>query len=430
MSILPGTALTAGELIRDLTQRLGDQIATGVSDSGSTTTLVDAPLTNSFPSNDDEGIKGAWIYGISGTAAAIERRITGYTAATGTVTWTVTTTSPSNNTGYVITRFRPTMLLAALQAAQRDETDDGRERQGISLDRVVGREAIIGNLVPNGAFDLYTTANVPDALTLDTDSTFTQENAITDGNRRSLKIVTDGTNAGFVRFAIPRWGKFKGRSVQCYAKVRSNIAARTTLAFADGVLTTTDTVTTANVWELLTFSHAFSDAATQAQVSVEVSAGAAVTVYLQILYVADPDNLQEEAAIDADRNLVWIGKLRVSTQSVLSDNGHGYVFANGFGNQNFHIMEDTEDTPRQLRLDVAGSYRGRVLEYEGYKNHAELTGPTISYTGDVNMLLARAKQYVLAWTNADFTAVEIAKREADSYRGIQISANNYRRVFS
>lgn len=422
------TALTVGSLMRELAQSLGDLIFDGTSDSGSTTTLVDAPLANLFLTNDDEAVKGAWLYGISGTAAAQEKLVSAYTASSGTLTWTGAATSPAGDTGYILTRqHRPTEYLRALQEAQRYQA-----QRGLSLLPVIGREGIVGNLIPNGGFDLWTTADTPDGgFTIQ--GVDTMETTITAGPRRAYKLVSDGTLAAFIRFAIPQWGKFRGQTVRCYALARSSIAARTSLQFADGVLTTTDTVTTNSVWELLEVSAAFSDAATQAQVSIEVSSGSAVTLYVQFLYVPDPDLAYEQAAIDADRALVWIGGLKVSKGSVLSSNGRGYAFGIPLRLQNFDVVEDTEDTPRLLRLDVAGSYRGHVLEYEGWKIHPEFTGPTVSYAGTPELILPRARAIMLRNAAADpgeVAAAEASAAAAEAALGVHVNINTMKRVMA
>ncbi|KKK60781.1 hypothetical protein LCGC14_3020930, partial [marine sediment metagenome] len=57
---------------------------TGVVDSSSNTTLVDATLTASYDTNDD--LKDYWCYILTGTGQYSYAQVTGYTAATGTVT--------------------------------------------------------------------------------------------------------------------------------------------------------------------------------------------------------------------------------------------------------------------------------------------------------------------------------------------------------
>ena len=413
------TALTVGSLIRELAASVGDLVFSGTPTAqGTTTTLIDAALGRYWTANDDEALKGAWLYLIAGTgtptdaAAGMERPISAYTAATGTLTWTgaADDTTEITNLYGIVRQRRPTEYLRALQAAQRYQA-----QRGLGLLPVVGREGIVGNLVPNGNFDLFTTANVPDGVTIDPNSTFTMETTVTFGQRHSLKMTTDGTNAGYVRFDIPQWGKFKGKTVRCYARVYTSVAARTTLDFYNFSTSTpaeTDTVTTASTWELLEVSNAYPDVASRARVAVNVSAGSAVSVYTQLLYVADPEPSFEQAAIDADRALAWIGDLKYSTQSVLGVNGLGYHFADGLRTKNFSIVEDTEDTPRLLRLDVAGALRGHVLEYKGYKIHPEFTGPTVSFAGTPELILPRARAILLRNSGADTAMVRDAEAEA------------------
>lgn len=406
-------ALTVGELELRLAESMGDLLFDATATAGAASTITAAALP--WNANDDEGIIGAWVRLYAGTSAGDERQaIAPYTASTGLVTadraWTAT---PDTTTKLYITRqHRPTQYQRALQDAQRYQA-----QRRISLLPVIGREVIVGNLVPNGTFDLYTTADTPDggfAIA----GTPTEETTITLGPRSCLKLVSAANTAASVRFSLPRWGVFKGKTVRCYAWVRPSNASLTTLEFADGVgSATTDTATTNSVWELLEISRSFSDAATQARPSVEIAAagaGVQTTTYVQFLYVPDPDPHFEQAAMDADRSLVAIGGLRLSNGSVLGSSvGRGYGFGDALRPKNFSIFEDTEDTPRLLRLDIAGAYRGHVLEYQGWKIHPEFTAVTTSYAGTPELLLPRARAILLRNVGADAGEVMAAEATAD-----------------
>ena len=72
--------------------------ASGTSDSGSTTTMVDAARTE----GDDDYWKGSWILFTSGTADNQPRLITGFTASSDTITFTPAATQAISTNTYVI----------------------------------------------------------------------------------------------------------------------------------------------------------------------------------------------------------------------------------------------------------------------------------------------------------------------------------------
>ena len=258
MPIYP--AETAGVIIRKLARSAGDLKFDGTATAGAAATITDPALP--WASDDDEGIIGAWVGLIGGTAAGDERlAISPYTASSGLVTadraWSAT---PTTTSVYIVTRrYRLTEYLRALQEAQWYQA-----QRGLDLYPIVGREIVLGSALENN-FDLFTTANVPDGLTLDSNSTFTAEATVTLGGRRVLQMETDGTNLGSARFAMPRWGAFQRKTVDFYAHARSSIVAssRAGIQFNDGVTTATeDFLDTISVWQRLYVSQAMGEAAT------------------------------------------------------------------------------------------------------------------------------------------------------------------------
>lgn len=413
MAIYSGLVSTVGTLIIALARQIpGAYVYDGTASSATSSTLVDASIPED--TNDGETVAGAWIYLTGGTGAGQERIIpssSGYTASSGTISpdrnWT---TTPDSTTKYLICRVRPTLLLRALQQAQRDLT-----QRHLMLTPVTGREHIIGNALENGAFDLYTTANTPDSWTLDSDSTFTEENTITLGARRSLKMVTDGTNAGKVSQAIAGWGRFIGKSVSLKGWMRSSIVAsdRAGITLTDGVTTEAAYLSTANEWQYLeTDTFTVDEAATGLTASADVTAGSAVTAYVQLLYLAEPE-WNNIVNIDADRNLVMIGGLRVGERSVLRDVPVNMSeFTRGVPAGAWSIFEDVDNTPRQLRLRLPRYWMGHVLEYTGYQRTAEFTGPTVSFVGTPELILPRARYNFLRDQGENREAVRDALQEA------------------
>ena len=86
---------------------------TGTADSGSTTTLVDAALTQA----DNDYWKGSLVRFTSGTIDGQTRLITGFTAATDTITFEPATTQAVGTNTYELLPFGLANLLAATQAS-------------------------------------------------------------------------------------------------------------------------------------------------------------------------------------------------------------------------------------------------------------------------------------------------------------------------
>lgn len=97
----------------DIQLRLPSALTTGTADSGSTTTMVDAARTEA----DNDYWKGQLIRFTSGTATGQVRLITGFTAATDTITFEPATTQAITTNTYEILPFGRGDLLTATQAS-------------------------------------------------------------------------------------------------------------------------------------------------------------------------------------------------------------------------------------------------------------------------------------------------------------------------
>ena len=429
------SSVTAGEMVRDLARMLGDLQFDGAATAVAASTITSVAMP--WNTDDNAGILGAWIYLISGLAAGDERKlVTTYTATTGVATvdraWTNTTTATPS---YIITRkYRPTYLLRALQEAQRYQT-----QRLLSLLPVTGREIVIGSVLLNN-FDLFTTANVPDGLTVDANGTVTNEATVTAGGRRGLRVVTDGTNAWSVRFAAPRWGKWRGKTAKLRVLLRTSIASRTSIQINDGVSSTSDTAETNNRWEWLEVDRSIDEAATQVRFSVEVSSGAAVTVDMAWWYGEDPAGDSHEYPLDADRNLVGISDLWAGGQISDASSQQSYNYNESwFPPETYDIFEDVDNTPRLLRLRIGSEWNQRGLEYKGWQRQAEITGPTITWNGTPELILARAKYYMLRdtfsgedeWRRMRLYESELKEIERREPNGLAVSLPlSFKRIMS
>jgi hypothetical protein len=407
------TARTLGELVVRLAEYVGDLVTFGTATAGAAGTVTANATTCPSITSNDARYLGKWFYMFAGTSAGDPRRISAYsTGRVITVSQNFSSTPTTSSQFAILNRFDPRLLERAILRAEEYQTD-----AGISLRPVTGRELVAGSALPNVP-DLFTTANVPDGLTLDSTSTFTSQTDPTLGGRRVLRMVTDGTNVGFIRYSIPGWGQWQGKTAYLYAHLRSSIVAssRVGVQINDGITTATNSyLSTIRDWQLLQPTQAMGDAATQLRMSIEATAGAAVTVELALWYAPYPFGPPWSHPLDADRNLVAISGLRFSAGKVSTTFPRVHAFPYRIEPDAFDIFEDADDTPRQLRLHVDDRWKGHVLEYKGWQRHAELTAgsATTSYTGNPNLILPRAKYFLLQAVGAPAADIDRAEREAE-----------------
>lgn len=378
-------SLTAGEIIFEVAGLIEDREEEGTLTTGGTTTHVDVNNLAKYAVNDHQLLLGKTFIIYKGTSAGSSQPISAFTASSDQITVPVAITLTDNTSKYFIApRFRLQDYLDTLRGAQRELR---AWRPVPYVKEAVGREIVIGNALINGAFDLYTTANVPDGMTLDGNSTFTEETVITKTGRRSLKGVTDGANAGFVRQTIPNWGRFKGAAVLVFAWVRASTASRVTLELTDGVNTQRKTLETDDAFEWPFISPlSFNASATQLQASIEVSAGSAVTFYVDFLYVPDAPSHRHRYILDADRNLWAIEKkMRVSDKIGPSGAG-GSTFQEDLPSG---VTDVVYTTPRELELALGKdtSFNSRILQYRGWAYHDKVSAVTTTWTGDPEPLI-------------------------------------------
>jgi len=96
-STFTGNAINAAALAADAVTEIRS-VANGTADSGSTTTMVDAALTQA----DTDYWKGLWILFTSGTISGQVRLITGFTPGTDTITFAPATTQAVGTNTYEI----------------------------------------------------------------------------------------------------------------------------------------------------------------------------------------------------------------------------------------------------------------------------------------------------------------------------------------
>ncbi|MCH7553957.1 MAG: hypothetical protein IIC82_08175 [Chloroflexi bacterium] len=275
---MPLDGRTLIQLAHELASDLGEVEVAGTATAGGATTLTDATGLAPYADSHNSIVRN-WIILHTGTSAGDHRSISALASQALTViAWTNT---PDTTSEYSIVRRDPQQYLDALRATAQDlrsYLSNGRRYH--HLKEAVGREHVLGDAFFNGSLDLFTTANVPDGVTLDSDSTFTMETVFVADGRRALKVVTDGSSAGFMRQTLSGIGRFAGTSRTLFARVYCLTASRLTVELTDGVTTKTKTHGGGG-WEWFALdSLTFGDAMTKIQRSIEISAGSAVTAFL------------------------------------------------------------------------------------------------------------------------------------------------------
>lgn len=388
------TSLTRGEIFRLLAERVGDLIANGTtSTTGVANTLVDAVAGSSglirFYTDNDPRIYRKQVTIAKGTRAGDSTGISAFTASSKTIT-------PSPNFGgnlstdseYVIhDRFTYRECTFAIQQAARMLAYDRTLGMGL-LKEEIGRQIMIGNAVVNGVLDLFTTTNVPDSWTT-TNMTATSETTVTFGGcRRSLKLVTDGANVANLTQSLTEAGRWAGQTFEAWAWVFCETASQMYLRVSDGVANHDSSLHGGTGWEKLRVTVTV-DANTDAMTASirSTTAASTITFYVQCVWVPLASSNDHAYALDADVNLVALsGTLRVSDVFPSSTGG-----SSAAGNFMYHIQpsawEIAYESTRKIRLHIGSEWNGRVLEYTGWKNHAELTAVTTTWAGPIDALL-------------------------------------------
>lgn len=388
------TSITRGEIMLAVARKVGDCITDGgTTTTGAANTLVDAVATGGlqrYLSDSDPRIYRKLLTVYKGTRAGDTVAVSAYTASSRTIT-----PSPSfggniaTDTKYFIhIRWDQKDYTEAIQGAHRLLNFNPALGRGI-MKEVVSREIMLGNALINPVFDLYTTANTPDGWTT-TNLTVTQETTVTYGGcRRSLKVITDGANVANLTQSLGEVGRWKGQSFEAWAWVWCETASELFLRVNDGVDNHDSSKHGGTGWEKLkvtvtpaAVAGSGFDAMTAAIRST--TAGSTLTFYVQVVWVPQAPTNDHRYPLDADINLVVLNPhLRVS--GVFSDTGgKAGTFEDYVDNDAWEIVYEAT---RKLRLHIGSQWNGRILEYTGWKNHAELSAITTTWAGPINPLV-------------------------------------------
>ena len=395
------TSITAGALIKQLADRVGDLVATGTASSGSTTTIVDTAALSGmakFNTTDDPDLVDALAYIYAGTNAGAQRRCSALVLATISATLSVAYASAIDNTSKYafIKRWDGDQYLSSLIQAQRMITWEKRLGMGVFQETGPLRHIQLGNALQNPLFDLFSTANVPDSWTT-TNLTVTQSTAVTyEGCRRSLKVVTDGANVANLTqtlsevgrypssFEVTAWVWYEGATGELFIRVNDGVDDHdsTTKHGGTGWEKLKVTVTPSAV------AGAGTDTMTVAIRST--TAGSTLTFYVQNVWFPQAPSDDHSYALDADIGLIVLDPLIKVSKGPLGDsvNRDAGTFIPTLKSDGWEVVRETV---RRVRLHIGSELNGHVIELTGWKPFTTLSAVSTTWGGSIDAILDMAE---------------------------------------
>jgi len=175
----------------------------------------------------------------------------------------------------------------------------------------------------------------------------------------SAKLVTDGTNVGYITQSYTNYAEIAGQTVRAKAWVWTTTADRVCLRVKDGVTTTDSDDHDGEGWqELEVNSFSIDDAATEFTVQIYVTAGAAVTFYAQCIWCAG-DHIYE---YNLDTNFVTVNKIELeqttNDRDVYSLVPNDYWHILKEGTARIQLVGWTPTAGRRLRIHGMASPAG------------------------------------------------------------------------
>lgn len=396
------TSITAGALIKQLAERVGDLKATGTLTSGSTTTGVDTSALsglNKFDTTDDAEVVGKSLFIYAGTQAGAQRRVSALNITTITATVSVAYAAALDSTSKyaLIERWDGDGYLSALIQAQRMLIFDPTIGRGIMKETDALRYIQLGNALLNPNMDLFTTANVPDGWTT-TNLTATSETTVTYGGaRRSLKLVTDGTNVSNFRQSLLRVGEYPS-SFEVTAWVWCETASELFIRVNDGTGSGGDHDSTTKHggtgWEKLRVTVTPSAAAAAGTDAMTVAirsttAATAITFYVQNVWFPRGSATDHKYDLDADIGLVLLNPvIRVLGRFPDSPSGDAGTWHTNIQPDNWSV---SYETVRQIVLRIGSEWNGHIIELSGWAAHAAITAVGTTWAGPIDAILEMAE---------------------------------------
>ena len=401
---MPVYGRTFGQIKGDTLRAAGDLVRSGTATSGSATTIVD---TVNFIDATDTALKGVHFNIINGAGQSRAGRATAFTPGTDTLTIPSGTAIDSTSEYLLSYRFSHGDLLSAIRRALWSLGKWAKDWEDQSL--------ILGSPLVNATF-YDNSGTFPNGWTrTGTGGVFTQESTISKHGRYAASIVSDGTNAAGIRQDVLNVGRYRGKQVRAKAWLFTNTASRVEFLIDDGIDTTTGLLTLATTnrgWGTAiaeTPSLTVSDRATRLRVSVNITAGGAVTAYVSGVFVTGYD--WREWDIPA-------GSPRAVTEALYENSMEGH-FDNYLELHNGLTV--VRETTRRLRVENTLP-QGHILHLKGRTNwadHATAASDDDTTFDEISAWLIAQAAYLLLMTKPrteDLPLIKELKEEADRLR--------------
>jgi len=300
--------VTRGESFLEVADLLGALEKSGTATGGTSTTLVDSGLT-SYPADDDLNHYQLYVY--DGVAQGDKRNITDFTRSSGTCTATAFSATPDTTSKYVILRpgWDADRIIRGINAAIRSVRSLHRVREDNS-------HLVVGDMLSHyhagaGGMEVWDngTALAPNGYTLfGTSAAVAREATIIHGSDRShlysAKLTSNTTNEAGLRFTVPDYARWAGKSFSVTCWVWVDTASRAQLRMSDGVTTTTsDAITVTDAWQAVTIAITAVDASPTElffELYITADAGGAVIAYFDDHVVTSESEIIREYPIPAN----------------------------------------------------------------------------------------------------------------------------------
>ena len=277
---MPSYGQTFFTIKKAVARLVDDLIDAGTASAGSATTLDDAVR---FTDPTDSRLNGVQVYIGNGAGQSRETRATAFTPASDRITIPSGTALDSTSEYMLTRRFSQSDILNAIRLTLWRYGKYGLNYNDQSL--------LAGCPLVNATF-YDNSGTFPNGWTrTGTGGTFARESTVSKHGRYSASILSNGTDAAGIRQDVPNAGLYRGKSVRAKAWLFTNTTARVEFLIEDGIDTTTGLLTVTGTnrgWGAAiaeTPSLTVSDRASRLRISVGITAGSAVTVYVSGVYI-------------------------------------------------------------------------------------------------------------------------------------------------
>ena len=278
---------TRGEVLLESIRLCGALEATGTADAGGSATLDDNLLVH--PNTDQ--LKGYNIYIFNGVAQGDDRIISAFTPGSDRVTVVPNfSSSPTTTSEYIILRppWRVATFIDGMRSAVRYARDNSILVEKVNTE-LITQDILMGD----GNMERWTAgaSAAPDNWTLGGNTAIAREaTQIAGFLRYSAAMTSDGSNAASMTYTIRNYNAYRGQTVDLRGLIRVDTASRVSMSVDDGVTTNTSTAITntgtfrdSEADDPAVADLTISDNPTRLRVSLDISAGGAVTAYFDQL---------------------------------------------------------------------------------------------------------------------------------------------------